>query len=98
MMAASVAADTVPEYRTLMPTFDPRLMPESTISGLRGSTSAMAILTQSAGVPETAQPKKDPFLLTLLTRNGLSRLMACPTALCSLSGATTSTWCSSRNA
>ena len=67
---ASVAADTVPEYRTLMPTLGPRLMPETTRSGARGSSSARAILTQSAGVPLTAQPWTPPSRVTFFDPQG----------------------------
>ena len=74
-----------------MPTLGPRLMPETTNSGGSGSSSAMAILTQSAGKPLTAQPSTPPSRNTSFTRNGVIRVMACPTALCSLSGATTVT-------
>ena len=70
-MEASVAADTVPEYRTLMPTLGPRLMPETTRSGGLGSSSAMAILTQSAGKPLTAKPVKPPSRHTSFTRSGV---------------------------
>ena len=50
----AVAAETVPEYRTLMPTFAPRLIPETTRSTGSRTSSRMPSFTQSAGVPSTA--------------------------------------------
>src|SRR5208337_4828153 len=58
----------------------------------------IAIFTQSAGVPLRAYPKKWPFRFTMLTRRGSSQVIACPTALCSVSGATMVTSCSTDNA
>ena len=55
-MAASVAAETVPEYSRFVPRFAPWLMPESTRSGGFSMMARTAIFTQSAGVPETACP------------------------------------------
>ncbi len=60
--APSVAAETVPEYRTLTPTLEPRFIPEIMISGCPCNSSCTAIFTQSAGVPLTPNPKNDPFL------------------------------------
>ena len=52
--APSSAPDTVPEYVTSSPRFQPLLMPDTTRSGRPLNTTAMAMLTQSVGVPSTA--------------------------------------------
>jgi len=44
---------TDPEYVTSSPRFHPLLMPETTRSGSRFNTRAIAMLTQSVGVPST---------------------------------------------
>ncbi len=61
-IAASVAADTVPEYRTLIPTLAPRLIPETTRSTGPPASSQMPILTQSAGVPADGIAQEIPVL------------------------------------
>jgi hypothetical protein len=50
-MDASVAAETVPEYRTFIPTLAPLFIPEITKSGCLGKIEYSANLTESAGVP-----------------------------------------------
>ena len=50
----SLAAETVPEYKILWPTFEPGLIPETKISGFFFITTLTANLTESAGVPFTA--------------------------------------------
>ncbi len=98
--APSVAAATVPEYKTLTPTFSPPLMPLTTRSGW-GQNLARASFTQSAGLPSTAQPiRGSPFRTperlawlskTSLAISGVRKVMLCPTPLCSIAGATTHT-------
>jgi len=63
-------------------------MPETTMSGTDPASSLMPIFTQSAGVPQTAYPRKEPPLAALRTISGRESVMACPTADCSVSGAT----------
>ena len=53
----SIAAATVPEYSTLIPAFEPELIPEMIRSGGRAISSQMASLTLSAGEPSTIQPE-----------------------------------------
>ena len=52
--APSSAPDTVPEYVTSSPRFHPLLIPETMRSGLPLRIWVMAMLTQSVGVPSTA--------------------------------------------
>ena len=51
---ASMAAATVPEYRTATPTFAPGLIPDRTRSMGRSASSVTASFTQSAGVASRA--------------------------------------------
>jgi len=84
----SSAPPTVPEYVTSSPTFQPLLMPETRRSGSRPPrTSAMAMLTQSAGVPSTAWTSGS----ISRSRNGRDSVSACPMALASPTGAQTTT-------
>ncbi len=55
-----------------MPTLGPRLMPETPGPAGVGSSSAMAILTQSAGKPLTEKPDTPPSRHTSFTRSGSS--------------------------
>ena len=64
------------------------------MSGGAGNSSHMASFTQSAGVPVTAQPRMPLSGVRGCTRMGSARVMAWPTADCSVSGATTQTSCS----
>ena len=66
-------------------------MPLTTSSGGWGNSSVRASLTQSAGVPVMAQPSKPVRGPSRRTRMGSARVMAWPTADCSVSGATTVT-------
>jgi len=67
-----MAAATVPLYKTLIPAFSPPLMPLTTKSGRLGQYSEMPILTESAGLPSTAQRR-----CWQLRQNWL-RAMDCP--------------------
>ena len=59
--AAASTAPTVPEYITESLRLAPQLTPESTRSGASSSNhSAMANITQSAGVPDTAK-RRSPW-------------------------------------
>ena len=53
--APSSAPDTVPEYVTSSPRFQPLLMPDTIRSGFPFSTCVIARFTQSVGVPSTAK-------------------------------------------
>src|SRR5215468_3523764 len=62
-------------------------MPEATRTGRSGRRPSTARLTQSDGVPFTEKRRSAIWV----TRRGRCRVNACPTALCSRSGATTYT-------
>src|SRR5262249_57448103 len=83
----SIAAETVPEYVTSSPRFEPWLMPETTSTGGSGNSPSTPRFTQSDGVPLTAN-RRSP---NRSTRSGRWSVSACPTALCSRSGAITYT-------
>ena len=69
--APSIAAATVPEYSTLIPAFEPELIPETIRSGGRCISSQIASLTLSAGLPSTIQPRVEPSSSsTCLTTRG----------------------------
>ena len=90
--APSIAAATVPEYSTLIPAFEPELIPETIRSGGRGISSQIPSLTLSAGLPSTFQPRVVPLTSsTCLTTRGESSVIECATPLCSIAGATTVT-------
>src|SRR5579884_190059 len=76
---------------TLVPRFDPRLMPETTRSGGTSRRARTAILTQSAGVPLVAKPTTSSPRRNSWMRSGMVVVMAWPTAERSASGATTIT-------
>ena len=52
--APSIAAATVPEYNTLIPTLAPIFMPDTNRSGFSLVISLTASFTQSAGEPSIA--------------------------------------------
>ena len=76
-----------------MPALLPAFSPLTITSGVSGSNSKSASLTQSAGRPSTAQPTNvwPSSSNTSLTSSGLSSVTECPAALCSVAGATTVT-------
>ena len=72
--APSIAAATVPEYSTLIPAFEPELIPETIRSGGRGISSQIPSLTLSAGLPSTFQPSVGAVdVLHLLDDQGLEQ-------------------------
>ena len=90
--APSIAAATVPEYKTLIPAFEPELIPETIRSGGRDMSSQIPSFTLSAGLPSTFQPRVVPSTSsTRLTTSGESSVIECATPLCSIAGATTVT-------
>ncbi|EKD54942.1 MAG: hypothetical protein ACD_60C00032G0026 [uncultured bacterium] len=81
----SVAAATVPEYKTSSLKFEPSLMPETTISGISFNNPVTAKCTQSVGVPLTLiKPFSDVDV-----RSGLSNVSELLAPLRLRSGATT---------
>ena len=86
-MAASMAADMVPEYSTLTLELEPWLMPLTTKSGCRSfNTWCLASFTQSAGVPEHSQASTSSKASDLSRRRVLPTVMACPMPDCGLIG------------
>ena len=72
--------------------FMPTLMPLTTPStGVPGMRWAMAMLTQSLGVPSTIHVGQPKPRLTAAERTGLARVLEAPVQLCSVTGATTFT-------
>jgi len=75
-------------------------MPLTIKSGRRGQNSNTPILTQSAGLPSTAQPRCREPSKTSWQISGLRKVIEWLTPLCSWAGATTHTspiWRSSRS-
>ena len=85
----SMAAPTVPEYNTLIPAFDPWLMPEITRSGFLSINSFNASFTQSTGVPLQTCHGILFFFFTNLLYKGVSDVMAHDIPDRGLSGAKT---------
>src|SRR4051794_6942656 len=92
-VTASMAAATVPEYRTSSPMLGPWFTPENTKSGRSGISACMASMTQSVGVPSICQPPSG----RRVGRSGRCRVREWEVPLCSRSGATTVTVPTSRH-
>src|SRR3954469_14420150 len=86
-VTASIAAATVPEYRTSSPMLGPWLTPENTKSGRSGMSACSASMTQSVGVPSICQAPSG----RRVGRSGRCKVSECEVPLCSRSGATTVT-------
>ena len=86
--APSIAAVTVPEYSTLMPELAPELIPLTISRGVSLQNSSTPSLTQSAGLPATAQPQGRPSRVSSWTIIGCRYVIERATPLCSEAGAT----------
>jgi hypothetical protein len=88
--APSSAAETVP-LAMMKPSVQlkPTLMPLTTASTLVGSRWAMAMLTQSEGVPSTVQVGQPKPWSAAADCTARWRVLEAPVQLCSVRGATT---------
>ena len=66
-------------------------MPLTITSGRCGQNSEIPSLTASAGLPSTAHPRLLLPSKISLAVSGVKKVIACPTPLCSVDGATTLT-------
>ena len=74
--AASIAADTVPEYMTSVPRLGPLLIPDRTMSGVKSSKASNASLTQSEGFRLSSNQSITIWNINFSTLNGLCIVIA----------------------